>query len=372
MKKILILYTMYGTGHYMAAKGIEDDLRERYPNYKVELFDPFSYAYPKINKLFAGVGRLMATRLRKFRNLIYKKTMYQNYTKNFWYMNLGVKFFWTKKLKNKLLEFNPDIIISTQVGPTAVIAEHKDLFDAKLVVVYTDYGVHRLYVLPHKDVDLFCVPTDGIKNEMIDLGVDKNKIKVTGIPVCKKFRKKDTILKKVEIITKKVTKIKPTFLFVCGGGMGYDNAFTYFEFLLQSKYEFKYIFVAGRNEELVKRATELANKHKKKGKIYGYVKNMDELMYSSDMVIGKPGGIITSECLNTITPLCAVEPIPGQEIKNSLFVNDNKFGFYIESKEKFMDLLKDIDSGKIKLDDYRKNIKKNFVKFSFIDIDKIK
>jgi processive 1,2-diacylglycerol beta-glucosyltransferase len=130
--------------------------------------------------------------------------------------------------------------------------------------------------------------------------------------------------------------------------------------------------VAGRNESLVKKATELATKYKKKGKIYGYVKNMDELMDSSDMVIGKPGGLITTECLNTITPLCAVEPIPGQEVKNSLFVRDNKYGFYIESKEMFMDLLQNIDSGKIKLDDYRKNIKKKFIKFSFIDIDKIK
>ena len=67
---------MYGTGHYAAAKGIEEDLKERYPNYNVELFDPFSYAYPRINKLFAGVGRIMATRLRKFRNLIYKWTKY--------------------------------------------------------------------------------------------------------------------------------------------------------------------------------------------------------------------------------------------------------------------------------------------------------
>ena len=58
--------------------------------------------------------------------------MYQDYLKKSFFFKLCTKLFWTKKLKRKLLEINPDVIISTQVGPTSVIAEHKDLFDAKL------------------------------------------------------------------------------------------------------------------------------------------------------------------------------------------------------------------------------------------------
>ena len=38
-KNILILYTNYGTGHYMAAKAIEENLKKRYKNYNIEILD---------------------------------------------------------------------------------------------------------------------------------------------------------------------------------------------------------------------------------------------------------------------------------------------------------------------------------------------
>ena len=63
MKKILILYTNYGTGHYMAAKAIAEVLNKK-NNYKVELFDPLTYSRPTINKWFAKSGKLFATKLR--------------------------------------------------------------------------------------------------------------------------------------------------------------------------------------------------------------------------------------------------------------------------------------------------------------------
>jgi processive 1,2-diacylglycerol beta-glucosyltransferase len=44
---------------------------------------------------------------------------------------------------------------------------------------------------------------------------------------------------------------------------------------------------------------------------------MDELMTVSDLVIGKPGGLTTSEALSKGLPFVIVNPIPGQEERNS-------------------------------------------------------
>jgi processive 1,2-diacylglycerol beta-glucosyltransferase len=44
---------------------------------------------------------------------------------------------------------------------------------------------------------------------------------------------------------------------------------------------------------------------------------MDELMTASDLVVGKPGGLTTSEALAKGLVFVIVNPIPGQEERNS-------------------------------------------------------
>lgn len=366
-KNVAILYTNYGTGHYMAAKAIEEHIREHYLDYNILVIDPLSYSRPIINKTFAKIGSVVSTKFRKFRKKLYQKKMYQDYMKNSSFFMFCTKLFWNQKLEKELMKFNPDIIISTQVGPTGLIAAHKDKFHAKLISVFTDYGLHRMYVLPYQYVDMYCVPTENLKVEMVQLGIDGNKITVTGIPVRSQFllvkNDRETVLERCHF-----SKDKLLFLFMCGGGLGYDNAFGYFEKLLQSNYEFSYIFVSGKNSKLMNRAKELSKQYTKKGIVLGYVEEVAELINASDLVIGKPGGILTSECLNLNVPLCAVEPIPGQEINNSLFLKSNDFGFYMKNLNEFSLLLKNIFDGKIKLYNQRKNIRDNFKKFTFISL----
>lgn len=371
-KNVLILYTNYGTGHYIAAKGIEEYIINKYPKYNIEVFDPLSYSRPLINKLFAKTGQIVATRFRTFRGKLYEKQMYRNYLKKPWYFNIFIKLFWTKKLERRITSFNPDIIISTQVGPTGLVAANKKMFDAKLVAVYTDYGVHRMYTITHEDIDVYCVSDDNVKKQMINLGINSDKIEVTGIPVRSQILDKiDKKERKIIINRYNLENDKPIFLFMCGGGLGYDNAFKYFKELLESEYEFSYIFISGKNKKLLKKAEKLAAQYEKKGTILGYVKNIGQLIACSDIVLGKPGGSITSECLNIGTPICAIEPIPGQEIHNANFIRNNNFGFYITNKKEFRQLLDDLKNKKVKLETYNKSIKKNFQRFSFINIKNI-
>ena len=52
-KNVLVLYTNYGTGHYMAAKAIEELIYSKYKNCNVLVMDPLTYSRPLINKIFA-------------------------------------------------------------------------------------------------------------------------------------------------------------------------------------------------------------------------------------------------------------------------------------------------------------------------------
>ncbi|HEY2933640.1 MAG TPA: glycosyltransferase, partial [Acidobacteriota bacterium] len=49
----------------------------------------------------------------------------------------------------------------------------------------------------------------------------------------------------------------------------------------------------------------------------GFTKEMDEWMAASDLLIGKPGGLTTSEALARGLPMLIVNPIPGQEERNA-------------------------------------------------------
>lgn len=368
-KKVLILYASYGTGHFMAANAIKEYFYKYYPKYNVTLFDPMQYSNPKLNSFFSKCGQLFATKLRNIRGIFFNKIMYRNFLKNSKIYNYFLNLYWNKELENKIKEFKPDIVISTQAAPTNLFANYKHLFKFKLIFVFTDYGIHRMYTINHNKIDMFCVPSEEIKNEMIELGIDKNKIVDTGIPVRFNYINNSIEIRKNIINKYKLNPDNPTLLFICGGGLGYDNAFIYFKKLIESSYDFNYIFISGKNEILFYKAIKLVEKSNKKGKVLGYVENIYELILSSDLVIGKPGGILTSETLNLEVPLCAIAPIPGQEVKNAKYISNNNFGFYIKNIKDFDLFLYKLSIKEIDLNLYKKNIKDSFKKFSFIDFD---
>jgi processive 1,2-diacylglycerol beta-glucosyltransferase len=50
---------------------------------------------------------------------------------------------------------------------------------------------------------------------------------------------------------------------------------------------------------------------------------MDELRAAADLVVSKPGGLTTSEALSRGAAMVVVNPIPGQESRNSDFLLEN-------------------------------------------------
>jgi len=49
----------------------------------------------------------------------------------------------------------------------------------------------------------------------------------------------------------------------------------------------------------------------------GFTTEMDKYMAAADLMVGKAGGLTTSECLARGLPMALIEPIPGQEARNA-------------------------------------------------------
>jgi processive 1,2-diacylglycerol beta-glucosyltransferase len=94
------------------------------------------------------------------------------------------------------------------------------------------------------------------------------------------------------------------------------------------------IVIAGTNEKLVKWIHKLKKKADKRIVVYDYAGNVDELMDISTLIITKPGGMTTSECLAKGLPMVVVDPIPGQEERNSDFLVKSGIATRVYDKKK--------------------------------------
>ena len=82
--------------------------------------------------------------------------------------------------------------------------------------------------------------------------------------------------------------------------------------------DFQAIVVCGNNAEA---KVEIDSMRKTKTFLtFGYVNNVDYLMTAADCIVTKPGGLTSSEALAKRLPMIIVNPIPGQEDRNTEFL----------------------------------------------------
>lgn len=107
------------------------------------------------------------------------------------------------------------------------------------------------------------------------------------------------------------------------GGFGLGPVEKLFTGLLAVARPLEVVVVSGRNEELRQRLEQLAIPPRHRAKVLGFTTEMDEWMAAADVVLSKPGGLTTSEVLARGAALMIVNPIPGQETRNSDFLLEN-------------------------------------------------
>ena len=83
------------------------------------------------------------------------------------------------------------------------------------------------------------------------------------------------------------------------------------------------IAVTGKNAKAKEELSRLPVPPRHIAKVMGFTTEIDELMAAADLVVTKPGGLTTSETLARGAAMAVVNPIPGQESRNSDFLLEN-------------------------------------------------
>ena len=83
------------------------------------------------------------------------------------------------------------------------------------------------------------------------------------------------------------------------------------------------VVVTGRNAKTQSRSGKVAAPDRHRAHVLGFTTEIDELMAVADVVVSKPGGLTTSEVLARGAAMAIINPIPGQESRNSDFLLEN-------------------------------------------------
>jgi len=93
------------------------------------------------------------------------------------------------KLMKLLREKTPDLIISTHPFSTQMCSylKKKNKIHCKIANVMTDFAPHEQWLIGNEFIEYFFVAHDGMKKQLLQKGINENKIFVTGIPLSNRF-----------------------------------------------------------------------------------------------------------------------------------------------------------------------------------------
>jgi processive 1,2-diacylglycerol beta-glucosyltransferase len=107
------------------------------------------------------------------------------------------------------------------------------------------------------------------------------------------------------------------------GGFGVGPIERVYRALLHVEVPLEIVVVTGRNETARGQLAGILCPPRHRVKIIGFTDQIDELLGAADLVVSKPGGLTTSETLARAAVMVVVNPIPGQESRNSDFLLEN-------------------------------------------------
>lgn len=314
-KKVLVLSASSGAGHIRAAQAIERAFQEMNAAAEIRHVDTLEYTNKLFRTLYSKAYIDMVNRAPELLGWLYDQfdKPWQNERRRLAFDKLN-----TRPFVKMLREYQPEVVVCTHFLPSEIISwlRAKEKLATRQAIVVTDFDVHAMWLC--HNYEHFFVALDETRAHLEKIGIPSYKITVSGIPIDPVFsQSKD----KLDMRDKYGLRRDQTTILISAGGFGVGPINNMMKSLLDMKHPAQVVAICGRNEELKSQIEQMVadapEKHTVSFKIVGYTTNMDEYMAASDILLGKPGGLTTSEALASGLAFVVVNPIPGQEERNS-------------------------------------------------------
>ena len=315
-KKVLILSASAGAGHVRAAEAIERACLKMNAAEEVRHVDTLQYTNKIFRHLYSKAYIDMVNKMPEVLGWLYDHLdkPWKNERRRLALDKLN-----TRPFVRMLKEYQPDITICTHFLPAEIISwlKAKQRISCRQAIVVTDFDVHAMWLCHH--YERYFVALDETRLHLEKLGIPASKITVSGIPIDPLFAEEKS---KREMRAKYGLRQDVATILLSAGGFGVGPIEHILDSLINDlKNPAQVIALCGRNQKLKSRIERLSSKlpstHHLSIKLVGYTTAMDEYMSASDILLGKPGGLTTSEALAKGLIFVIVNPIPGQEERNS-------------------------------------------------------
>ena len=315
LKKVLLLSASAGAGHIRAAQALEKAFNELEATLEVRHLDVLDYTNKLFRHLYSKAYIELVNKMPEVPGWMYDKLdkPWKNERRRLALDKLN-----TRPLVRLLRSYHPDLILCTHFLPAEIVSwlRAKERLASRQAIVVTDFDVHAMWLVHH--YEQYFVAIDEARAYLEALGIPASKITVTGIPIDPAFAKKKN---KVEMRQKHKLDVERITILLSAGGFGVGSVEPLIASLKAIDHPIQVVAICGRNEELRKRLSRSTGHLTGDSNVLihpiGYTQEMDEYMSASDIVVGKPGGLTTSEGLAKGLAFVIVNPIPGQEERNS-------------------------------------------------------
>ncbi len=304
-RKVLIVSASIGSGHMQAARAIEEYWKEKEPQATISHVDFLDTETLSLEHIIKGTYIKMIDLFPMLYDLIYRASKGE---RKGTVMQTVLSYLLKSRMLKLIQQENPDVMVFTHPFPcgAACILKRQGHIQMPIVAILTDFSSHQFWLYPQ--VDTYFVATEGMVSEMTQVGIEADKIHVSGIPVRRSFFK--------DAITHYEMK-KPIKVLVMGGGLGLGSLEIALQHLDAVSSIDEITVVAGQNTSLYESLVTLSGKMKTKTTVYGYTSNISELMSSTTLLVTKPGALTCMEAVTIGLPMVFFNAIPGQEVANA-------------------------------------------------------
>jgi processive 1,2-diacylglycerol beta-glucosyltransferase len=338
--KVLILHTSVGYGIKATAENVAEQLINS-DNYEVLVHDvekvesgiatsAVRIAYLAILDKFSGLwGFLYNSKIIMWLTLPCRKFIFSYKSKN---------------ILQILRDFQPAIVISTQTVPSGSMAylKSKGLYQGKLVIVFSDFHLHPFWL--YDEADLYVCNILEQVLELKKLGVNIDKIRLTGTIIAEKFHKhisREQAVEELGLLT------SMPIVLMGGAGRARNSAKKLFLQLLRSQKSFQVVVVCGHNDKLKQELLEIGAPARHPIKILGYVENMEVLMSAANVLLYKTGGPSMAEAVVKKLPMVLTDIRPGHELINLKYLVRHGIARSARMPREAMYLVEQILDGKL-------------------------
>ena len=353
--RILLLSASVGTGHNRAAEAIHLALAQLCPEAHLEYADVLDDTNRAFRRVYGRGYFGLVDMAPHVVGYLYDRLDQPVKRPRVERMRLSLSMLNLQRLVDRITRTNWDLVICTHFLPAEVVSRLRisGKVNCAQAVVTTDFDTHRLWV--NSPCERYFVATEEGRLNLAAWGVDHDDIAVTGIPIHPSFAE---FKSPVECRHRHGLGTDRPIVLQMAGGSGFGPVEKVHRALLDVTVPLEIVSVCGRNPTIGAELEQIPCPPRHRRRVIGFTRQIDELMAAADVVVSKPGGLTASESLARGAAMLIVEPIPGQETRNSDFLLENGAAVKVNNLASLAHKLTAMLTEPRRLDDLRGNARR--------------